>query len=173
MRLRLVSAGLLLGGVLSSGAQRAAAQASVPTWPAPTRNAKPWTRWWWLGSAVDSVGITRQLQELSRAGFGGVEVTSIYGARGAEAAYVPYLSTRWVALLRHTITEAKRLGMAVDLPPGSGWRMGGPRVPDTDVNASLRIVIDSSRVGDTTFSAVMQFSGDNVKRPAPGGEGRA
>ena len=31
------------------------------SWPAITKEAKPWTRWWWLGSAVDQEGITYRL----------------------------------------------------------------------------------------------------------------
>jgi hypothetical protein len=30
------------------------------TWPEATVTSKPWTRWWWLGSAVDEASITQQ-----------------------------------------------------------------------------------------------------------------
>ena len=43
-------------------------------WPVPTRDAKPWTAWWWMGSAVDEETITRELTEFQNAGLGGVEV---------------------------------------------------------------------------------------------------
>jgi hypothetical protein len=33
--------------------------------------------------------------------------------------------------------------MGVDMPPGSGWRTGGPFVPAADANASLRISADT------------------------------
>src|SRR5262245_26535234 len=62
------------------------------SWPAVTQTARPWTRWWWLGSAVDDANITRLLEEYHKAGLGGVEITCIYGARGAEGRYLPYLS---------------------------------------------------------------------------------
>jgi hypothetical protein len=158
-----------------------AATAAQPTghrtaplaWPAVTRDAKPWTRWWWLGSAVDSTSLTAQLEELSTAGFGGVEITPIYGVRGADSAEVPYLSRRWVALLAHAASEAHRLGMAVDMPPGSGWRMGGPFVPPSDANTSLRVKVDTIPSGEVRHVAELRFSGDRVKRPAPGGEGVA
>src|SRR5919197_4973877 len=130
-------------------AQRAARVASMLSWPTVTRDAKPWTRWWWMGSAVDEKSLNAELQALDSAGFGGVEVTPIYGARGAEPAYVPYLSRRWVELLSHTISEAHRLGMGVDIPPGSGWRMGGPFVDSADASASLQVTTDSVRGGGT------------------------
>jgi hypothetical protein len=119
------------------------AQAPEVRWPEPTRESRPWTRWWWMGSAVDTANLSRELRALRDAGFGGVEVTSIYGARGLEAAYVPYLSDRWVELLLHTATEAGRLGLGVDMPPGSGWRTGGPDVPLERSSSRLRIRVDT------------------------------
>ena len=38
----------------------AAGTGTAPSvWPAITQTAKPWTRWWWPGSAVDRTNITR------------------------------------------------------------------------------------------------------------------
>src|SRR5437660_10402722 len=91
-------------------------------WPAATSETKPWTRWWWMGSAVDSANLSAELETLAAGGFGGVEVTSIYGVRGYERAFVPYLSDRWIELLLHAAAEARRLGLGLDMPPGSGWR---------------------------------------------------
>jgi hypothetical protein len=198
-----------------ASAQRTAAPVSPLAWPAVTRDAKPWTRWWWLGSAVDKPNLSAQIAELSAAGFGGVEVTVIYGAKGADSAYIPYLTPRWVDMIAHTATETRRHGMGLDLPQGSGWRTGGPSVVPADANASLVIRVDSANGGETwsadltgrriaaivavgsdsqrvdipvsaspgtvrwlapagrwtIYIAETRFSGDNVKRPAPGGEG--
>lgn len=201
-----------------ASAQRASAAPSPLAWPAITRDALPWTRWWWMGSAVDEENLTRELEDLSRAGFGGVEITAIYGARGAESSYVPYLSERWVSLLSHTTRQARQRGMGVDMPPGSGWRTGGPMVDSSDANASIQVTMDSVPAGATwtldprgrrveavvavsatgaiteiahgppsaalrwrapddgawtVYVAGTRLSGDNVKRPAPGGEGFA
>lgn len=113
-------------------AERApAARVSQPRtrdWPAITREAKPWTRWWWQGSAVDPAGLTANLEAIAAAGLGGVEVTPIYGVRGAEARFIPYLSDRWVAMLEHTLAEAGRLDLGVDMDTGTGWPFGGPTV---------------------------------------------
>lgn len=160
-----LSALLVLALALPASAQRTP---SPLAWPTLTREAKPWTRWWWLGSAVDSAGISTQLAELDAAGFGGVEVTVIYGAKGADSSYIPYLSRPWVDMIAHTATEAHRRGMGLDLPQGSGWRTGGPSVVPADANASLAIAVDSV---SGRYTAQIRFSGDNVKRPAPGGEG--
>jgi hypothetical protein len=63
-------------------------------WPVASNESKPWTRWWWMGSAVDEAGIKNQLTQLSAAGFGGVEIVPIYGAIGFENRYIKYLSPK-------------------------------------------------------------------------------
>jgi hypothetical protein len=57
--------------VSAAAVPRPVAPAAVD-WPTTTPDSRPWARWWWLGSAVDEDGLTRQLDELARAGFGGV-----------------------------------------------------------------------------------------------------
>jgi hypothetical protein len=158
----------------SAVAQSAAPHSPDPlSWPAVTRESRPWTRWWWLGSAVDSTNLARELRGLADAGFGGVEVTSIYGVHGREADFVPYLSPRWVRLVGYAAGEAKKLGMGLDLPPGSGWRMGGPDVPLEDASVSLRVRADTAASGSVTYAAEIRNNGEKVKRPGPGGEGNA
>ena len=46
-------------------------------WPEITRDNKPWTRWWWPGSAVDKASLTKQLEQIAAAGIGGVEITPL------------------------------------------------------------------------------------------------
>ncbi|GHT38751.1 glycosyl hydrolase family 2 [Bacteroidia bacterium] len=105
---------------------------SDTSWPEITQEAKPWTRWWWLGSDVDSVNLTYNLEALSRAGIGGVEITPLYGVKGRESSYIDYLSPRWMAMLAFTEVEAQRLGMSVDMNNGTGWPFGGPEVTIED-----------------------------------------
>ncbi len=109
------------------------------SWPAPGKESHPWTRWWWLGSAVDQTNLTRLLTEYQAAGLGGVEICSIYGAHGYENQFIDFLSPKWMEMLAHTTREAKRLGLGVDLTTGTGWPFGGPFVSDQD--ASARVVL--------------------------------
>ncbi|MDQ8202349.1 glycosyl hydrolase [Pelagicoccus sp. SDUM812003] len=123
---------------------------------------RPWIRWWWPGSAVSEQGLTHQLEAVARAGFGGVEVTPIYGAKGWEDDYVAFLSPRWVELLEHAGREAKRLGLGLDMTTGTGWPFGGPEVDAAMAAEQLRW-----EQGDW----VVAKTGQEVKRAAPGGEG--
>ena len=92
-----------------------------------------------MGSAVDQPNLTRQLIQFQHAGFGGVHIIPIYGAKGYESQYIDYLSPQWMEMLRHTVTEARRLGMDVDMTTGSGWCFGGPRVTELEANASVQM----------------------------------
>ncbi len=140
-----------------------AAPASDLAWPAVTRDNKPWTRWWWLGSAVDQPNLTRELEAIAAAGFGGVEITPIYGAKGYEDRFIPFLSPKYLELLAFTGREAKRLGLGVDMATGTGWPFGGPQITPADAELKLAFGPDG-RIAPvpTNFK---------VKRSAPGGEG--
>ncbi len=97
-------------------------------WPAITKETKPWTRWWWMGNAVNKQEIERQLTDLAEAGFGGVEITPIYGVMGYEDQYIDFLSDEWMDILQFTIEKAEELGMGVDMNLGTGWPFGGPQI---------------------------------------------
>jgi hypothetical protein len=143
-------------------AQTRISQDGPSVWPAISQSAKPWTRWWWPGSAVERDQITAQLEAIAAAGIGGVEITPIYGARGAEARYLEFLSPRWVEMLTFTSQEAQRVGLGVDMATGTGWPFGGPTVVEADGSSSPAL-IDGQLTGKPTAM--------KVKRPAPGGEG--
>lgn len=110
-------------------------------WPAVTGTARPWTRWWWMGSAVDEKGLDKQLTTLSEAGFGGVEIVPIYGAEGFENRYINYLSPEWMKMLQFTTTKAKSLMMGVDMAVGTGWPIGGPQVSEED--AATKMIVQT------------------------------
>lgn len=90
--------------------------------------AKPWTYWWWMGSSVTKEGISTNLTKMADAGIGGIHIIPIYGEKGDEQNYIPYLSSRWMEMLVHTVNEANRLNMGVDMTSGTGWPFGGPEI---------------------------------------------
>ncbi|NLE36728.1 MAG: hypothetical protein GX621_01740, partial [Pirellulaceae bacterium] len=107
------------------------------TWPEMTAEYRPWTYWWWMGSAVDEANLTRQLEAYQAAGLGGVHIVPIYGAKGYEDRFIDYLSPTWMDRLRHTVVEAGRLGLGVDMTTGTGWNFGGPTVTANDADAAV------------------------------------
>ncbi|MDR2086091.1 MAG: glycosyl hydrolase family 2 [Dysgonamonadaceae bacterium] len=121
--------------------------------PEITQEAKPWTRWWWLGSDVDSTNLTYNLEALSRAGIGGVEITPVYGVKGRENHSIDYLSPEWMRMLAFTESEAGRLGMRVDMNNGTGWPFGGPEISLED--AASRAI----------FQEYELKSGERLKEP--------
>ena len=108
-------------------------------WPAITNQTKPWTRWWWMGSAVDESNLTDLIAKYRQAGFGGVEITPIYGAVGYESRYLKFLSPEWMNMLDVTVREAQKNGMGVDMNTGTGWPFGGPTI--TLKNAASKLVL--------------------------------
>ena len=115
-----------------------ARQEPARDWPQITRQTRPWTRWWWHGSAVDRASLTAQLEALRSAGIGGVEITPIFGVHGAEDRFIPYMSRRWVDMFEHALAEAARLDVGVDMATGTGWPFGGPWV---DEEAASRTIV--------------------------------
>ena len=129
--------------------------------------AKPWAYWWWLGSAVDSNGISKNLQDFSKVGFGGMHIIPIYGVKGEEAKFIPYLSPKWVEMLDFTVKKANDLGLGIDMTLGTGWPLGGSFVTETDAAKTFKIKKDVNGKYILDIIPTKQ----KVKRAAPGGEG--
>lgn len=108
-----------------------ASQAQV-NWPVITSQHKPWSRWWWEGSAVTNQELRKALETYQKAGLGGLEIVPIYGVKGYEKDFLPYLSPQWMQALTYTLQEAKRLNLGIDMSQGSGWPFGGPWVTEKD-----------------------------------------
>ena len=137
-RFLVVAAVVVMAAFFSSGWPPDVVRAAQdPGWPVMSRETRPWTRWWWMGSAVDRPGLSAELENLKAAGLGGVEITPIYGVAGAESKFIPYLSSDWVGQLEHTLREAARLDLGVDMATGTGWPFGGPWVGDADAPRNL------------------------------------
>lgn len=115
---------------------------NAQSWPTVTPEAKPGTRWWWLGSAVDKENLTWNLSEYGKHGIGAIEITPLYGVQGNQENNIPYLSDKWFTMLRHTMNQAERNGIEVDMATGTGWPFGGPWVP-LEESASKMMFVDS------------------------------
>ncbi|MBC7826639.1 MAG: glycoside hydrolase family 2 protein [Chitinophagaceae bacterium] len=106
-------------------------------WPAISQQTKPWARWWWEGSAVNKKDLTANMLDYQAAGLGGLEITPIYGVHGYEKEFINFLAPQWMQMLDHTIKEAKRLDLGIDLANGTGWPFGGPTTSDKDASKTI------------------------------------
>ncbi|WP_320168306.1 glycosyl hydrolase [Mangrovibacterium marinum] len=104
----------------------------APSWPSTTNETHPWTRWWWHGSAVNAKDLTANMEQLHEAGFGGLEITPIYGVKGYEDQELSFQSNEWMDMFEHTLKEGKRLDLGIDLANASGWPFGGPWIQADD-----------------------------------------
>ena len=164
---------------VSAMSARSQSHSTSINWPAVTRFSKPWTRWWWLGNAVDTTGLSYNLTEMHKAGFGGVELSLIYGTKGYESHFINFLSPKWMDMYSYTVSRAHQLGMGVDLTGGAGWPFGGPNVSIQNSanraifqkyslhggeSLSTPIVVDRRREREVApLQVVMAYSGNGQK----------
>ena len=158
-RFRFLAAMCLLG----SAAFFSHAEDQSTDWYAETTVNRPFVRWWWQGSAVDPEGLTFNLEEFARQGMGGFEITPIYGVQGNEANDIPYLSDKWMDMLRHVTDESRRLGLQPEMNNGTGWPFGGPEV--TEAESAQKLIIEKWAVAPGKKLSVKIEPQDERQRP--------
>ena len=116
------------------------------SWPEVMTEAKPGTRWWWHGSAVDKENLQWLMQQYADHGIGAVEITPVDAIQGNQANNIPYLSDRWMEMLREVQQNGRQLGMEVGMATGTGWPFGGPWVP-LEESACKVVCVESTFTG--------------------------
>lgn len=145
-------------------------------WPEVTQTAKPASRWWWLGSAVDEANLAYNLEEYARAGLGELEITPIYGVQGNEKNELSFLSPEWMKALEYTQDKGEEVGIRIDMSTGTGWPFGGPETSLEDAATKAifeRYTIEGGRMVElsikvsnkrdeatSTLNKVMAYQGD-------------
>lgn len=149
---------------------------AAPAWPGPldwpeiSSEQRPWAYNWWLGSAVDRENLGRELRRYADAGLGGIHIIPIYGAKGAEGRYLPFLGEGWIEMLRFATEEGARLGLGVDMTTGTGWCFGGPDIT-LELGNRGAAILKTNAPGGSSYALEEKPTGRKVKRAAPGGEG--
>jgi hypothetical protein len=86
---------------------------------------KPHTWWHWMNGNVTKAGITLDLEAMARVGIGGFQ--NFDAGTGIPKGPVVYLSSEWLELKKHAISEANRLGLEFTMHNCPGWSSsGGP-----------------------------------------------
>jgi len=106
----------------------------------PPDSARPRVLWMWMGSNISKDGITRDLEALKAAGFGGTTMFSLADTTTPWAGVIAKsptpeivaFSEPWWALVRHAARESARLGLDFGMFNGPGYESsGGPWItPD-------------------------------------------
>jgi hypothetical protein len=133
-----------------------------PGWPEVHPQARPGSYWWWPGSAVTHEDLTWNLETYHKAGWGNMGAIGIYGVQGEEENVIPLFTPKWFEMFNHAVTEARRLGMNIDLTPSGGWRLGGPHVTTEHSERTFTVKDGKIEIGVRNV---------RVKRTGPGGEG--
>jgi len=134
------------------------------SWPQVTNENKPWTRWWWPGSIVTPADLTAAMEKYRDAGLGGMEIAVIYGVKGQEDKFIKYLSPKWMEMFTHTLKEAERLNMGIELANASGWPFGGPWVDPSDACKNINYKTWSLKTGDSLKEKI-EFIQQPLVRP--------
>lgn len=140
--------------------------------PGPTAfsTSKPWAYWWWPGSAVTEKGITHNLENFAKAGFGGLHIIPIYGAKGYESSFLSFLGPDWNRHFAFVLKEAERLHLGIDMTLGTGWPLGGPQVNALDAAKKYQLeVIDlppnqTYTISNTDVQAASVYVGGQFQR---------
>ena len=136
-------------------------------WPAVTYVTKPWSRWWWPGSIVNQKDLTTVMEQYSAAGLGGLELTVLYGVKGKEDKFISFLSPEWMKMFEHTLKEAKRLNMGIDLAIASSWPFGGPWVTDDDAGRYVAFKTYNLKGGETLTEKIEYIQEPYVRWNSP------
>ena len=120
---------VLAGGMLLASATAQAGSGQLENeFAAPPMAARPHVWWHWMGPDFSQSGITKDLEAMHASGIGGATIFNL----GAEIGNVPwpkqtYRGEAYWAAMRHTMAEAKRLGMEISLVGTPGYSTtGGP-----------------------------------------------
>jgi hypothetical protein len=117
-------------------------------WGNPPLIARTRVWWWWLNGNTDKPTITRDLEAMKAVGIGGANIIDAGGDAQDGNRRLPkgpdFGSPEWIALFRHAITEADRLGLEMGFNIQSGWNLGGPSV--TPEESSKRVTFSRSTI---------------------------
>jgi len=112
----------------------------------PPDDARIMMRWWWFGPAATKTELEREMRAMKAGGIGGFEVQPVYPLE-VEGNY-PYLSEKFLDMVRFTGEKARELGLRFDMTLCSGWPYGGPYVGNDTASARLRVSKTAPKLAD-------------------------
>ena len=137
-------AGVLLGALPTPTLQAQTAIAQLKAqFVHPPDESRPMMRWWWFGVAVEKPEIRRELEQMKADGIGGAELAFVYPQVVDDPAKhlvnEPFLSSAMLDNVTYAASEARGLGLRLDVTLGSGWPYGGPATTLQEAAGCLRV----------------------------------
>ena len=145
----------LVGSLLCSPAV-AGETISPAAFSNPPREARPGAYWCWLNGHVDHQQMTREMEEAKALGMRGFEIwdVGVYRPRNIVPVGPAFLGEESLKSIKHAMTEAKRLGLELNMIAASSWNAGGAWVEKSD--GSKRLASSSLNVaGPKKLDAVL------------------
>lgn len=108
----------LAGGCTSSSTQSDSLEELYKLFVDPPAESRPFVRWWWNGTMIETEELERELDVMKAAGIGGVEINPIAHPEGPDLQghkACDWLSPEWNDRIKFTIKEASKRALTVDL----------------------------------------------------------
>jgi hypothetical protein len=132
----------------------------------PPDDSRPMMRWWWFGLAVEKPEIRRELEQMKADGIGGAELAFVYPQVVDDPAKhlvnEPFLSSAMLDNVSYAASEARRLGLRLDVTLGSGWPYGGPATTLKEAAGRLRVAELAVAPGVTSLPGFALAEGESV-----------
>jgi hypothetical protein len=100
----------------------------------PPNSSRPGAFWCWLNGDVTKESITNDLEEMKDKGMARAEIWDVEARNNTDGAFgigPEFLGDESVELIKHALSEGKRLDMRIGMIASSGWNAGGSWVtPD-------------------------------------------
>ena len=140
----------------------AAETISPEAFVSPPMEARPGAYWCWLNGVVDHQQMTREMEEARALGMRGFEIWDIgvYRPVGMVPAGPAFLGEESLKSIKHAMSEARRLGLELNMIAASSWNAGGAWVKKSD--GSKRIASSAFNVtGPKKIDAVLPLPCDS------------
>ena len=153
---------MLFSCFVFSGCSGSGDKVSPEAFVNPPLEARPGAYWCWLNGHVDHEQMTREMEEAKALGMRGFEIWDVGVLRGKDL--VPhgpaFLGEESLKTIKHAMTEARRLGLELNMIAASSWNAGGSWVKKSD--GSKRIASSSVDVtGPEKFNQVLPLPCDS------------
>lgn len=145
-RLLFAIAMIALLGTALTGCRNNASSESDPLYA----SHKPYTRWWWFSSEIDTNDVRDQLVWLKDHEFGGVEIAWIYPIfLDSNTVHPEFLSPEWSRPVAMAKRVADSLGLGCDFTYGTLWPFSDLNLPEGD---QTRTYFDSVKTARRAFT---------------------